>query len=265
MDIFISLVPKNIWATDIVYACITLFISGLIRGFSGFGSDMVNAPILSLLWGPTVGIPVAALIELVPAIQLTPKAIPNANWRLVWLMGIPALILIPLGSWLLTTLPADFIRRFVALIVLMLVITLWSGWRYKGKRTTSSTILVGSCSGLLSGATGMGGPPVILYLMAGKESAKELRAILVCYFTIILVGLMISFGFLGLFSQSVIWQTIFLVLPFLIGIFIGALLFPLAAEKTYRNISSNAKKCYKAILSYLTCYFSYSNWSSELR
>ena len=237
MDIFISLVPKNIWATDIVYACITLFISGLIRGFSGFGSAMVNAPILSLLWGPTVGIPVAALIELVPAIQLTPKAIPNANWRLVWLMGIPALILIPLGSWLLTTLPADFIRRFVALIVLMLVITLWSGWRYKGKRTTSSTILVGSCSGLLSGATGMGGPPVILYLMAGKESAKELRAILVCYFTIILVGLMISFGFLGLFSQSVIWQTIFLVLPFLIGIFIGALLFPLAAEKTYRNIS----------------------------
>ena len=213
MDIFISLVPKNIWATDIVYACITLFISGLIRGFSGFGSAMVNAPILSLLWGPTVGIPVAALIELVPAIQLTPKAIPNANWRLVWLMGIPALILIPLGSWLLTTLPADFIRRFVALIVLMLVITLWSGWRYKGKRTTSSTILVGSCSGLLSGATGMGGPPVILYLMAGKESAKELRAILVCYFTIILVGLMISFGFLGLFSQSVIWQTIFLVLP----------------------------------------------------
>ena len=237
MDIFISLVPKNIWATDIVYACITLFISGLIRGFSGFGSAMVNAPILSLLWGPTVGIPVAALIELVPAIQLTPKAIPNANWRLVWLMGIPALILIPLGSWLLTTLPADFIRRFVALIVLMLVITLWSGWRYKGKRTTSSTILVGSCSGLLSGATGMGGPPVILYLMAGKESAKELRAILVCYFTIILVGLMISFGFLGLFSQSVIWQTIFLVLPFLICIFIGALLFPLAAEKTYRNIS----------------------------
>ena len=237
MDIFISLVPKNIWATDIVYACITLFISGLIRGFSGFGSAMVNAPILSLLWGPTVGIPVAALIELVPAIQLTPKAIPNANWRLVWLMGIPALILIPLGSWLLTTLPADFIRRFVALIVLMLVITLWSGWRYKGKRTTSSTNLVGSCSGLLSGATGMGGQPVILYLMAGKESAKELRAILVCYFTIILVGLMISFGFLGLFSQSVIWQTIFLVLPFLIGIFIGALLFPLAAEKTYRNIS----------------------------
>ena len=237
MDIFISLVPKNIWATDIVYACITLFISGLIRGFSGFGSAIVNARILSLLWGPTVGIPVAALIELVPAIQLTPKAIPNANWRLVWLMGIPALILIPLGSWLLTTLPADFIRRFVALIVLMLVITLWSGWRYKGKRTTSSTILVGSCSGLLSGATGMGGPPVILYLMAGKESAKELRAILVCYFTIILVGLMISFGFLGLFSQSVIWQTIFLVLPFLIGIFIGALLFPLAAEKTYRNIS----------------------------
>ena len=237
MDIFISLVPKNIWATDIVYACITLFISGLIRGFSGFGSAMVNEPILSLLWGPTVGIPVAALIELVPAIQLTPKAIPNANWRLVWLMGIPALILIPLGSWLLTTLPADFIRRFVALIVLMLVITLWSGWLYKGIRTTSSTILVGSCSGLLSGATGMGGPPVILYLMAGKESAKELRAILVCYFTIILVGLMISFGFLGLFSQSVIWQTIFLVLPFLIGIFIGALLFPLAAEKTYRNIS----------------------------
>ncbi|MBI37932.1 MAG: hypothetical protein CL568_10165 [Alphaproteobacteria bacterium] len=237
MNTFISLVPENIWTTDLVYACLTLFLSGLIRGFSGFGSAMVNAPILSLLWGPTVGIPVAALIELVPAMQLTPKAIPIAKWRLVWLMGIPALILIPLGSWLLITLPADFIRRFVALIVLMLVITLWSGWHYKGKRTTLSSILVGSCSGLLSGTTGMGGPPVILYLLAGKESANELRANLVGYFTIILVGLMISFGFLGLFSESVIWRTLFLVPPFLTGIFIGARLFPFAAEKTYRNIS----------------------------
>ena len=198
---------------------------------------MVNAPMLSLLWGPTIGVPVAALVEFVPAIQLTPRAIPDAQWRLMWLLGIPALILIPAGSWLLVSLPNEIVRRVVGGVVLLLVATLWSGWRYKGQRTAPLSIFVGAVSGLLSGTTGIGGPPIILYLMAGGDRPAVLRANMIGYFTIVLVGLTVTFAFLGLFGPVVLWRTGFLVIPFVVGIFVGAKLFPFASERTFRNLA----------------------------
>ena len=144
MNAFIDLLPPEVWGQDLAIAAATLLVAGLIRGFSGFGSAMVNAPMLSLLWGPTIGVPVAALVEFVPAIQLTPRAIPDAQWRLMWLLGIPALILIPAGSWLLVSLPNEIVRRVVGGVVLLLVATLWSGWRYKGQRTAPLSIFVGA-------------------------------------------------------------------------------------------------------------------------
>lgn len=237
MDAVIQLIPPEVWGLDLAIAAATLLAAGLIRGFSGFGSAMVNAPVLSLLWGPTIGVPVAALVEFVPAVQLTPRAIPDAQWRTVWLMGIPALILIPAGSWLLITLPNEVVRRTVAAVVLLLVAILWSGWRYRGQRTTSLSTVVGAASGLLSGTTGIGGPPVILYLMAGNDRPVVLRANMIGYFTIVLIGLAVTYALLGLFGPAVLWRTAVLVIPFVVGIFVGVRLFPLASERTFRNIA----------------------------
>ncbi|NKB49178.1 MAG: TSUP family transporter [Alphaproteobacteria bacterium] len=237
MDSLFDLVPSGVWGLDLAVAAAAVLAAGLIRGFSGFGSAMINAPVLSLLWGPTIGVPVAALVEFVPAIQLTPRAIPHANWRTVWLMGIPALILIPAGSFLLVSLPDDVVRRAVAAAVLILVVTLWSGWRYKGQRTPLISTGVGAVSGLLSGATGIGGPPVILYLMAGNDQPIVLRANMIGYFTIVLIGMAISFGIIGLFGSTVLWRTGFMMVPFIVGIFVGAKLFPFASERTFRNIA----------------------------
>ena len=237
MDALVDLLPPGVWGLDLAAAAATLFAAGLIRGFSGFGSAMVNAPVLSLLWGPTIGVPVAALIEFVPAVQLTPKAIPDAQWRMIWLLGVPALILIPAGSWLLITLPNELVRRAVAAVVLLLVLILWSGWRYRGRRSDPLSAGVGAVSGLLSGTTGIGGPPVILYLMAGAERPAVLRANMIAYFTVVLIGLAVTYTLLGLFGPLVLWRTGFLVVPFLAGIFIGARLFPLASERTFRNIA----------------------------
>lgn len=237
MSAFFDLIPPGVWGGDLAVAAATLLAAGLIRGFSGFGSAMINAPVLSLLWGPTIGVPVAALVEFVPAIQLTPRAIPDALWRTVWLMGVPALILIPAGAFLLITLPSDLTRRVVASIVLILVATLWSGWRYKGQRTAPLSMGIGAFSGLLSGTTGIGGPPVILYLMAGNDKPVVLRANLIGYFTIVLVGMAVTFALHGLFTPIVLWRTGFLVVPFIVGILVGARLFPYAAERTFRNIA----------------------------
>lgn len=233
----IDLLPPGIWGLDLAIAAVAVLVAGLIRGFAGFGSAMVNAPVLSLLWGPTIGVPVAALVEFVPAIQLTPRAIPIAHWRTIWIMGIPALVLIPAGLWLLITLPNEVVRRFVAAVVLGLVAIMWSGWHYRGQRTVALSLGVGALSGLLSGTTGVGGPPVILYLMSGNDETTVVRANMIGFFTIVLIGMAVTFAIGGLFGPLVLWRTALMAVPFIIGIFVGARLFPLASQRTFRNIA----------------------------
>ena len=229
--------PAEYLDMSLLYAALSVFAAGLIRGFSGFGSALINAPVLSLIWGPTIGVPVAALIEVAPAIQLTPKAIKIANWKTVWAFGIPALILLPAGTFILVSVPADDMRRAIGAIVLVVALILWSGWRYRGPRGVMPSMCVGLVGGSLAGATGVAGPPVILYLMSSDDSPAQTRANLIAYFTIILFGIVATFSLKGLVSLNTLWLAAAMLIPFIAGTAIGTRMLQLASERIFRNIA----------------------------
>lgn len=230
-------IPADYQTFDFAIATATIAIAGLVRGFSGFGSALIISPVFSLLWGPTVGVPVAVLVEIAPCLQLTPPALRVANWRTVWSISIPALAMIPVGAWLLVALPEDMLRRAIALLVLSLVAILWSGWRYRGPRGNAVSVAIGALGGLLSGSTGIGGPPAIIYLMSGNDGAALIRANLIGYFSLMFVGLVIYFSWQGLIDRDILWRTGLLLPFFILGIFAGSRLFGLASEKSFRNVA----------------------------
>ncbi len=229
--------PAEYLDVRLVYAALSVFAAGLIRGFSGFGSALINAPILSLIWGPTVGVPVAAMVEIAPAIQLTPKAIKVAHWKTIWAISLPALVLLPAGTFILVSVPADEMRRAIGAIVLIVALILWSGWRYRGPRGMGPAIGVGLFGGALAGATGVAGPPVILYLMSSDDSPALTRANLIAYFSVILVGFMVVLTFKGLITTEIVWLVGALLIPFVVGAAIGTKMFPLASERVFRIIA----------------------------
>lgn len=232
-----NLLPAGLIGIDLLIGALAVFAAGLIRGFSGFGSALITAPMLSWVWGPQVGVPVAALIEIAPALQLTPKAIPVANWRTVWAFSIPALILLPVGSWILVNAPSDDMRRGIAVVVLLLVAVLWSGWRYRGPRGLLPEVGVGVIGGTLAGASGVAGPPAILYSMSGDDSPAVIRANLIGYFTMVLLGFLIVFTARGLITIDVLWRVGALIPVFIVGTAIGTKMFGMASERTFRNIA----------------------------
>lgn len=229
--------PTEYLNSDLLFAALSVFAAGLIRGFSGFGSALINAPILSLIWGPTIGVPVAALVEIAPAIQLTPKAIKVAHWKTVWAFSVPALILLPAGTFILTSVPADEMRRAIGAIVLLVAIILWTGWRYRGPRGTGPAMTVGLVGGALAGATGVAGPPVILYLMSSDDSPAQTRANLIAYFSVILLGFILVFTVKGLITTDILWLVAITIPAFVIGTAIGTKMFPLASARVFRNIA----------------------------
>jgi uncharacterized membrane protein YfcA len=215
-------------------AALATAVAGIMRGYSGFGTAVILAPVYSLLWGPRAGIPVMLMMELVVSVQLLPGAIKDADRRVVLPLGGAAALATPLGAWVLLTADGDALRRFIGGFVLVFGLLLMSGWRYHGSRPLPLNLAVGTAAGLLKGATGMSGPPVILYLLAGLEEAKRHRANLILFFATIAIVSMVPPLIGGLIDLPVLVRLAVLLPVMALSVPIGARLFRVVPERLYR-------------------------------
>ena len=56
-------------------------VAGLMRGFAGFGSAMLMAPIFAILFGAADMVVTVTAIELVVSLQLFPQVRKDADWK----------------------------------------------------------------------------------------------------------------------------------------------------------------------------------------
>ncbi|WP_235961406.1 sulfite exporter TauE/SafE family protein [Falsiroseomonas selenitidurans] len=210
-------------------------LAGLMRGYSGFGTAVILAPAYSVLWGPRVGVPVMLLMELVVSLQLVPKAFAEANRRVILPIGAAATLATPLGAFVLLTADQDLLRRSIGGFVLVFGLLMLSGWRYHGSRPLPLNIAIGTLAGLLKGATGMSGPPVILYLLAGPEAARQHRANLILFFGTIAVVSVIPPALGGLMGWAVLAKVLVLLPVLMLCVPLGAKLFRVLPERWYKR------------------------------
>ena len=211
--------------------------AGLMRGFSGFGSVMMTAPLLGMLYGPIQMVVMVMTMELAISLSLVRGALPDTEWRFVGAMALASALAMPFGSLLLTSVPPEWLIRGIAVVVLAFVAVLWSGWRYRGPKRLPVTLVLGGLSGAMLGATSMGGPPVLAYMLAGRDSATVNRANIIVYFTLIelvLVGLMFVRDLIGLdaVARGAVMTPIFVLAGWL-----GARGFRRSSEALYRRIA----------------------------
>ncbi|MGG5887932.1 sulfite exporter TauE/SafE family protein [Falsiroseomonas sp. HC035] len=216
-------------------ALLATAIAGVMRGYSGFGTAVLLAPAYSVLWGPRIGVPVMLLMELVVSLQLVPRALSEANRRVILPIGGAAALATPVGAFILISADQDLLRRCIGGFVLVFGLLLMSGWRYSGSRPLPLNIAVGTAAGLLKGATGMSGPPVILYLLAGPEAVRQHRANLILFFGTISLISVIPPALGGLMSWAVLAKTLLLLPVLMLCVPIGARLFHVVPQRWYRR------------------------------
>ncbi|MGY4803832.1 TSUP family transporter [Roseomonas sp. KE0001] len=222
---------------EVGVAVFATVIAGLMRGYSGFGTAILLAPVYSTLWGPRVGVPVMLVMELFVSAYLLPRAVALANRRVIFSLGGAAILATPFGAWVLFVAEAGTLRRAIGLMVLVFGLLLMSPWRYHGKRPLSLNLVIGTVSGLMKGATGMSGPPVILYLLSGPEAAAQHRANLILYFGLLGIAAVIPPLWGGLIGGPVLVLTA-LMLPVLLGsVPVGARLFHVIPVQWYRRLA----------------------------
>ncbi|HEY4253615.1 MAG TPA: sulfite exporter TauE/SafE family protein [Roseomonas sp.] len=237
MTIEIGTILADLLTWRVAAGALAVVIAGLMRGYAGFGTAILLAPIFSALWGPRAGVPILLLMEMLVSIQLLPKSWREANHKVILPMSGAATLAMPLGAYVLFTADGDVLRRVIGGLVLVFGFALMSRWRYHGSRPLPLNLGIGTISGLMKGATGMSGPPVILYLLAGKEAAREHRANLILYFATIAVVSVIPPLVGGIIDATVLLRTAVMLPVMLVAVPIGARLFHVIPERWYRRFA----------------------------
>ena len=212
-------------------------LSGLVRGFSGFGSALIFIPLVSAVYGPKIAAASFVLIDFFCTIPLAIRAYPACNKREVLPLTLATCSTIPLGALILHYVEPVWLRWFIAILVLGLLAVLVSGWRYRRQASLPLTIGVGLASGISGGATTLTGPLAIIYWLGSASGAAVVRANLMVFFLFTDGFIAVVYLARGLLTPEVIAIALVIALPFLAALTLGARLFRGASDLTYRRIA----------------------------
>lgn len=212
-------------------------LAGVVRGITGFGGAMVMAPPLALLLGPKLTVPVVLLLE---SLAATPQVLQTrglVRWRLMGPILAATAATVPLGGLLLLSADALTLRRATALIVIVFSLLLLRGWRYAGAQKPLTGIGLGGLAGGMLGATSIGGPPVILYLLAGPDRVETTRANLTLFvFASCLIGLAVLSA-QGALDPAGFRAGLLLTPGYYGGLVVGTRLFPRFNDARFRQFT----------------------------
>lgn len=213
-------------------------VAGWIRGVTGFGAAMVMTPPLSLMLGPQLAVPVTLMLETFAAATMLPAAARIAQWRTLAPISVAAVAFVPVGAYMLATAEPDPLRRAIAFIVIVFSLLLLSGARYHGRQRVSTSVGLGSLSGTMLGATSIGAPPVILYLLAGPEPVHVTRANLTLYVVVISAVGLLSLGVRGVIDQQVMLFASTMAPLFVGGVIAGSRFFAYLSDQRFRRLTT---------------------------
>ena len=212
-------------------------LAGLVRGFSGFGSAMILTPALSALYGPAASVPLGLALEILVTVPLLPGAVGVVEWRRVGVLSAAASAAVPLGTWLLLHLPATPMRVAFSAVILGFVAILAFGWRYHGRPNVAATLVTGVASGVLNGASGMGGPPVVFYYLSGGAPTAQVRANFIVFFALIDLVTVLALAAGGAIDSRTLERALWLTPAFLAAAWLGARAFRGASDAFYRKVA----------------------------
>ena len=217
-------------------ALVVIF-SGFLRGFIGFGSGLLMIPILSYFYSPVFAMGFNIVIEIPATIYLTFVGIKKSNLREITPMMFTMMLTIPFGTIFLVSVDEQIIRTLMSLLLIFFVILIATGWRIKSTITKYVLVLGGAISGLMQGATGMGGPPYVTVLLSKNDSDDVARANILVITSGLVISAIISLYYFGLFTKDILLTGAISAPIYVFATYIGTKFFNYSGNKYFRNSS----------------------------
>lgn len=180
-----------------------LLLATLIRSAFGFGEALVAVPLLALIMPVEVAAPVAALVSITVAGVVLVQDWSEVHVRSAGWLVFPTFLGIPLGLLLLTRVAEPIVKGALACVIIAFSTYSLLGRRQHSLENDRLAWLFGFGAGVLGGAYGMNGPPLVIYGALRGWSPKHFRATLQGYFLPASVVVMCGYWLAGLWTPAV--------------------------------------------------------------
>jgi len=169
-----------------IYICLLLvsFMATLVRSTFGFGESLVAVPLFSLFMPISLAVPLSVLISMLVALVVVVQDHRRIHFKSAKWLVIAALPGIPIGLLILIYGNELWVKTGLGLLIILYA--LYALFATKAVRLQKDSkfwlTVCGFLSGVLGGAYGVNGPPLVVYGNMRQWSAKEFRATLQGYF-----------------------------------------------------------------------------------
>ena len=190
--------------STLLIAVFGVLTAAVLRGFTGFGFGLAAVPLLSLALPPAKVVPFVTMLQLLVGAAGLRAACRLTDWRTVWGLA-PGLVLgIPMGLAVLTAFRPNQVRLVIGLLIAGSVLLLWRRVSLPPSPSRWLTMGVGLASGVRNGLASMGGPPVVVYMLALQPDAAIIRATTIVYFLLASTLTAVPMAVRGLLDREVL-------------------------------------------------------------
>jgi uncharacterized membrane protein YfcA len=198
---------------------VAVALAGFLRGFIGFGAALVSIPVISLVFGPQLALPIVTIMGIPSVLQLLPDAVRHSELPIVMPISFAVFLGTPIGTLVLVSVNPDLMNIVISLLVILMVGFLALGWQLNQQVHPSILLLSGFAGGLIQGAAGIGGPPVVAIALSRAGSPDRQRGNVLAVMTAIALSSVLPLYYYGLITMQ--------------AIAIGLVLFPLYSTSTW--------------------------------
>lgn len=200
---------------------LVLFVATLIRSAFGFGEALVAVPLLALALPVEVAAPLATLTSIAVAAIVLLQDWDDVQVRSAGRLVLATILGIPLGLLVLIHVSEPVIKGLLALAIFSFSVYSLYSRPTATLRNDRWAWLFGFGAGVLGGAYGMNGPPLVVYGALRGWTPRHFRATLQGYFLPASVLVMAGYGLAGLWTTTVMRYFLLALPGVLIAIFLG--------------------------------------------
>src|SRR5262245_28375466 len=161
-----------------------LAVASFVFGLTGFGIGLVSLSLLPFFVPPATVVPLITLYGAAFALVMTIQLRRDVMFPQLISLLIGTGLGTPVGVWVLEAFPPSLLKRLIGVALMGIVVIEWYGAYPEKLSGRHWGLCAGGLAGLLGGAIGTPGPPVILYAVAQGWSPRVMKAMLQAFFLV---------------------------------------------------------------------------------
>lgn len=220
-----------------IYLFFTVIFAATMQSITGFGFNIIGAPLLMLFIAPKQVVSLTIFGALLLNLMVIHKTRGQGDLRMVLPMFAASMVGVIPGVYVLKLVDPGQLKLVVGVIVILMALVLASNVSITIRRERLAALFAGGIGGFMGGATSMSGPVVAMFLMNQKQDKVLFRANLVRFFCLGNIMTLSTLYAMGVMDVAVFSLAAYIVPGVLVGTWVGEKVFQRVSALAFRRLN----------------------------